>query len=43
MGLDPTNHRIFVASAKFGQPPAGAGKPPVLPGTFALMIIERGR
>ncbi len=23
MGLDPTNHRIFVASANFGPPPAG--------------------
>ncbi len=24
MGLDPTNHRLFVASAKFGPVPAGA-------------------
>jgi DNA-binding beta-propeller fold protein YncE len=43
MGLDPTNHRVFVASAKFGELPAGGrGRKPVLPGTFALMIIERG-
>src|SRR6202163_2979198 len=42
MGLDPTNHRIFVVSAKFGPAPAtGGGRPPVLPGTFALMVIER--
>jgi DNA-binding beta-propeller fold protein YncE len=42
MGLDPTNHRIFVASAKFGEPPAGGrGRRPVLPGTFALLVIER--
>jgi DNA-binding beta-propeller fold protein YncE len=41
MGLDPTNHRLFVASAKFGPPPAGKGKGPVLPGSFALMVIER--
>jgi DNA-binding beta-propeller fold protein YncE len=42
MGLDPTNHRIFVASAKFGPPPAtGRGRAPVLPGTFALLVIER--
>jgi DNA-binding beta-propeller fold protein YncE len=42
MGLDPTNHRIFVASAKFGPPPAkGRGRPPVLPGTFSLIVIER--
>lgn len=42
MGLDAANHRIFVPSAKFGPPPAsGRGRPPVLPGTFALLIIER--
>jgi DNA-binding beta-propeller fold protein YncE len=42
MGLDPTNHRLFVASAKFGTPPAGGrGRGPVLPGTFAVMVIER--
>jgi DNA-binding beta-propeller fold protein YncE len=42
MGLDPTNHRMFVVSAKFGPVPAGGrGRGPVLPGTFALMVIER--
>jgi DNA-binding beta-propeller fold protein YncE len=40
MGLDPTNHRVFVVSAKFGPVPAGARRGPVLPGTFALMVIE---
>ena len=42
MGLDPTNHRIFLVAAKFGPPPStGRGRPPVLPGTFALLTIER--
>jgi DNA-binding beta-propeller fold protein YncE len=42
MGLDQTNHRAFVVSAKFGEPPAGGrGRPPVLPGTFSLLVIER--
>ena len=42
MGLDPTNHRIYLVSAKFGPPPTtGRGRPPVLPGTFTLNIIER--
>lgn len=44
MGLDPTNHRVFLVSAKFGPVPAGApgrGRRPVLPGTFTLMVIER--
>jgi len=45
MGLDPTNHRVFIVSAKFGPAPAGAtgnrGRGAVLPGSFALMVIER--
>jgi DNA-binding beta-propeller fold protein YncE len=42
MGLNPTNHRVFVVSAKFGPAPAGGrGRGPVLPGTCALMVIER--
>ena len=42
MGLDPTNHRIFVAAAKFGEVPAGGrGRPPVLPGTSSVLVIER--
>jgi len=44
MGLDPTNHRVFLVSAKFGPAPAGKGgrsRGPVLPGSFTLMTIER--
>jgi DNA-binding beta-propeller fold protein YncE len=42
MGLDPTNHRVFVVSAKFGPAPtSGRGRGPVLPGSFTLMVIER--
>ena len=42
MGLDPTNHRVFIVSAKFGPAPAGGrGRPPVLPGSFTLMVVER--
>jgi DNA-binding beta-propeller fold protein YncE len=43
MGLDPTNHRVFIVSAKFGPVPAGPrrGRPPVLPGSFTLTVIER--
>jgi len=40
MGLDPTNHRVFIVSAKFGPAPAGARRGPVLPGSFTLMTIE---
>ena len=42
MGLDPTNHRIYLAAAKFGEVPTGGrGRRPVLPGTFSLLVIER--
>jgi DNA-binding beta-propeller fold protein YncE len=41
MGLDPTNHRVFVASAKFGKAAAAVGRRPVLPDTFTLLVIER--
>ena len=42
MGLDPTNHRVFIVSAKFGPAPAGGrGRGSVLPGSFTLMTIER--
>ena len=42
VGLDPTNHRVFVAGAKFGPPPAGGtGRGAMVPGSFTLMVIER--
>ena len=44
MGLDPTNPRVFIVSAKFGPAsavPPGRGRRPVLPGSFTLMTIER--
>jgi DNA-binding beta-propeller fold protein YncE len=40
MGLDPTTHRLFVASAKFGRVPAGGKRGPVLSGSFNLLVIE---
>ncbi len=41
MGLDSSNHRVFIVSAKFGEAPAGSRRRPVLPGSFTLMVIER--
>ena len=42
MGLDATNHRLFLVSAKFGPAPAtGRGRGPVLPDTFTLIVVER--
>ena len=45
MGLDPTTHRVYLVGAKFGTPPSGAagnrGRPPMVPGSFVVMVIER--
>jgi hypothetical protein len=42
MGLDPSNHRIYIAAAKFGPPPAGGrGRAPMLPDSFSLLVVER--
>jgi DNA-binding beta-propeller fold protein YncE len=41
MGLDPTNHRVYLVSAKFGPAPTGGRRGPVLPESFTLMTIER--
>jgi DNA-binding beta-propeller fold protein YncE len=47
MTLDDATHTVYTVSAKFGPMPAetpGAGarrrRPPVIPGTFALLVIE---
>jgi DNA-binding beta-propeller fold protein YncE len=46
MGIDPATHRIYIASAKFGPVPADSTaanprrRPPMLPGTFSLLVVE---
>jgi DNA-binding beta-propeller fold protein YncE len=46
MGLDPASHRIYVVSAKYGPVPAESTatnprrRPPVVPGTFMVMVVE---
>jgi len=46
MELDPRTHTIYTVSAKFGPRPAPTAAqphpyPPVLPGTFTLLVIQR--
>jgi len=45
MELDPVTHRLFTVTADFGpMPPGQPGqrrRPPVLPGTFALLELDR--
>lgn len=46
MELDPVTHRIYTVTADFGPAPAPTAaqprpRPPVVPGTFAVMVLER--
>jgi outer membrane protein assembly factor BamB len=45
MGLNPVTHRVYVVSAKYGPVPDSSRsnprrRPPVLPGSFSIMVIE---
>jgi DNA-binding beta-propeller fold protein YncE len=40
MELDPRTHRLYTVSAEFGTAAAGQRRPPMLPGTFTLLVIE---
>jgi hypothetical protein len=42
MGLDPSNHRVFIVSAAFGPAPAGGrGRGAVVPESFTLLVVEK--
>ena len=47
MGLDSTTHRLFVVSARFGPPATETTadnprrRPPMIPGSFMIMVVER--
>jgi len=48
MGLNPSNHRIYLAAAKFGpRPDSSAANPrrraPMSPGSFSILIVERAK
>jgi DNA-binding beta-propeller fold protein YncE len=44
MTIDPKTHRLYVSSAEFGPPATGPDgrpmRPPVLPGTFKVVVYE---
>lgn len=45
MGLDLASHTVFLAGAKFVAPAPGAPprqRPTMVPGTFVLLVVERG-
>jgi len=42
MGLDPTNHRLYLPAADFAAAPANSRAAPVA-GTFRILVIERSK
>jgi DNA-binding beta-propeller fold protein YncE len=41
MGIDPVTHAIYLAGAKFGAAPSGRGRPPMEPGSFVILVVEK--
>jgi len=40
MEIDSRTHTVYTVSAKFGPLAAGQRRPPVLPGTFTLLVLQ---
>jgi hypothetical protein len=46
MALDARTHRVYLASAEYGpapaptQPGARPGRPPMVAGSFAILVME---
>jgi DNA-binding beta-propeller fold protein YncE len=38
--VDPSTGTVYSIAAKFGPPPAGGGRPPILPGSVELLVIR---
>jgi len=47
MALDPRTHRVYLSAAEFGPAPEPAapggrpGRPPMIPGSFSVLVLER--
>jgi DNA-binding beta-propeller fold protein YncE len=46
MALDPATHRVYLATAQFGEAPAPTAdhphpRPPMVPGSFEILVLEK--
>jgi DNA-binding beta-propeller fold protein YncE len=47
MALDPVTHRVYLSAAEFGEAPPPStpggrpGRPPMVPGSFAVLVMDR--
>lgn len=40
LSVDVTTHKIYLSTADFGKPVAGQKRPPAIPGTFKVLVIQ---
>jgi YVTN family beta-propeller protein len=38
MALDPITHRVYLASGRFGEPPPGGGRAPLIPNSMRILV-----
>jgi DNA-binding beta-propeller fold protein YncE len=38
--VDPSTGAVYLMAAKFGPPPAGGGRPPIIPGSVELLVVK---
>ena len=41
IGLDSKSHTIYLPTADFGTPSAGQQRPPMIPGTFQVLVVKQ--
>jgi len=41
IGLDPRTGRVYLPAAEFGPRPAGGGRPPMVPGSFKILVVGK--
>ena len=41
LGLDSKSHIIYLPTADFGTPPAEGQRPPMIPGTFQVLVVKQ--
>jgi DNA-binding beta-propeller fold protein YncE len=42
LDLDPKSHKLYLVAAQFGPPPSPtAERPPMVPGTFEVLVVGR--
>jgi YVTN family beta-propeller protein len=41
LALDPTTHTVYLPTADFGAPLAGQRRPPMIPGSFQVLVVKK--